>query len=120
MDPKLLRESLDRIYQVVEDEDAMSEEEMHKRMEEIKDGVDELQDIQESLFELRERLADAIRSYSPDNYQYWKSYGLAQLAIIAGSEEYLSREENINSIIDDLKEEYAELRDEVQSGEDIG
>jgi len=71
--------------------------------EEAEDAIEELEDIQRNLFELRDRLADAIRAYLPEEYDYWKSYGLAQLAVIAGSDEYMSHDESINSLISKIE-----------------
>ena len=73
--------------------------------DQLQDGIDELRMIQEEFYELRDRLSDAIRSYAPSKLAYWQSYGLAQLDIIIGSDEYASAEESINTLIDSIKEE---------------
>lgn len=115
MDP--FRETLNKLDAVAEGESDDRAAQLAHELESMSDGIEELRDIQESLFELKERLADAIRAYVPDSFEYWRSYGLAQLSIVAGSDEYMSRDESINSLIEDLEGQMEETRDEL---EDLG
>ena len=90
--------------------------------EDIMDGIEEFTDIQDNLFELIERLDSAIRAYQPRQHSYWQSYGLGQLKIIAGSDEYMSSssDRNISTLINDLKDELGsdegerEIDDEIE------
>ena len=70
---------------------------------EDEEGVDVLEEIQNNLFNLIDELTDAIRGYAPDKYSYWQSYGLAQLKIIAGSDEYAAGDKSINDLIEYLR-----------------
>ena len=80
--------------------------------EDIMDGIEEFTDIQDRLFEIIEELTDAIRAYAPRSASYWSSHGLAQLKIIAGSDEYASHDKSINSLINDLKAEAGSADDD--------
>ena len=104
MDPKVFRDAFNRLGQLEED-----------RGEDIMDGIEELTDIQDALFEIIERLDSAIRAYVPSKHGYWKSYGLAQLKIIAGSGEYATNDESINKLIDVLKDEADDADEELFS-----
>jgi len=73
--------------------------------DDIMDGIEEFTDIQDQMFELIERLDSAIRAYAPSQHSYWQSYGLGQLKILAGSDEYASNDRSINSLIQGLKDE---------------
>lgn len=112
MDPRDFRTTINKVDAVVKEDDRSDR--LRHEYESLQDGIEEMRSIQEELFELRERLHDAIAGYSPDNLEYWKSYGLAQLAVIAGSDEYMSRDESINSIIEDMEESMQEIRDELE------
>lgn len=74
------------------------------RMED-EEGIDVLEEIQGRLFEVIEDLTDAIRGYHPSQLSYWQSYGLAQLKIVAGSDEYATHDKSINSLIEEIREE---------------
>ena len=85
------------------------------RMED-EEGIDVFEDVQRKLLEVIEELDSAIRAYAPKQHSYWQAYGLAHLKTIAGSDEYLSSDRNINTLIDDLREE---LRGEPDDYDDI-
>jgi len=86
---------------------------LEHEMDNMRDGIGELTEIQEELFQIIERLNDAIRGYVPNKHAYWKSYGLAQLSVVAGTEEYLSADKNIGSLIEELTDEYEAMKREV-------
>jgi hypothetical protein len=89
-------------------------------MEEVYDAIELLETIQERIFEAREMLHDTIRAYIPDKLAYWESYGLAQLAIIAGDDSYMSADESISSLIKELQEEATGSEDEFGEMVDTG
>lgn len=66
---------------------------------EAEDAIDHFREIQEQLFDVIQELEHAIRTYTPHQYAYWQSYGLAQLKMIAGSDEYASKDDSINTLI---------------------
>ena len=74
---------------------------------EDEDGIDVLEEIQGRLFEVIDDLTDAIRGYHPSQLSYWQSYGLAQLKIVAGSDEYATHDKSINSLIEEIREKLA-------------
>lgn len=94
MSDKILKEAFDKVIAIEEDHD-----------EDIMDGIEELTELQDGMFELIERLDSAIRAYIPQKHSYWQAYGLAQLKIIAGSDEYMAGDKSINDLIKELKAE---------------
>jgi len=92
-------EVTDEVTEVTEDE------RRDLSMDEIDEGIEEFQEIQREMYELKDRLTDAIRAYAPRSLSYWQSYGLAQLAIVIGSDEYASHDKSINNLISDLEDE---------------
>ena len=100
-------------------EESSDDERLIDHLNELEDGLEELVAIQEEYAELNNRLADAIRSYTPDRYNYWRSYGLAQLAIITqgGNSGFASNDESIDHLIEELEEEIEETRYEIQDRE---
>jgi len=134
MSDKILNEAFDKMKAIEESDDpfcigAEAEEvvetyteleeapdnlgQLENELENMRDGIDEFQGIQQELFEVIERLNDAIRAYAPRQHSYWKSYGLAQLSIVAGSEEFASNDKNIGSLIEELMDEYEAIKQEM-------
>lgn len=116
MSDKILKEAFDKMVAIEEeivDEGEPNHGQLESEAEAMRDGIEEFEGIQEELFELIERLDSAIRAYAPRNHAYWKSYGLAQLSIVAGSEEYASHDKNIGSLIEELTDEYEAIRNEM-------
>ena len=117
MSDKILRESLDRIREIEESDDPFCigniAEDLAdtESLQDLEDGIEELQEIQQAYAHLNERLADAIRGYAPDSYSYWRSYGLAQLAIITQGENsgFASNDKSIDSLISDLEDAHQEV-----------
>jgi len=72
--------------------------------DDLVDGIEELTEIRDELFDITERLTDAIRAYAPDELRYWSSYGLAQLKLLSGSDEFMSSDENLTTLIKKLQE----------------
>lgn len=118
MDPRDFRDTLNKINPVQEDETQDREAKLAHELESLEDGIEELGSIREELLELKDRLSDAIRAYAPDSYLSWKSYGLAQLDIIAGGDEYMSKDETISNLIEDLEGEMEDIREELAGGMD--
>lgn len=118
MDPKLLRESIDVLH-IEEDDDLDRHAQLEHEYESLQDAIEEFQRIQEELLSLRSELVDAIRGYAPESLARWEAYGLAQLAIVAGSDEYMSHDESINNLIGDLEDKMAEIRDEMSVDETV-
>ena len=95
MTDKILKEAFDKLTAI--EEGRMEDEE----------GIDVLEEIQGRLFEVIDDLTDAIRGYAPRQLSYWQSYGLAQLKIVAGSDEYATHDKSINSLIEEIREKLA-------------
>lgn len=93
MTDKILKEAFDKMVSI--EEGRMEDEE----------GIDVLEDVQQKLFAVIEELDSAIRAYVPRSHSYWQSYGLAQLKIIAGSDEYAAGDKSINNLIQDLRDD---------------
>lgn len=55
--------------------------------------------------ELIDRLENAIQEYLPSQINYWRSYGLAHLKVIAGSSEYAASDKSIQDLIDEANSE---------------
>jgi len=97
MTDKILKEAFDKLTRLEESADLS--------VDELQDGIEAFTELREELLEFRERLDNTIRMYAPSESSYWRSYGLGQLAIIAGSEEYASHDRNIGSLIEKLNDE---------------
>ena len=98
MSDKILKEAFDRLSKIESRSDIV------EGSDEAMEGIEVLTDIQDKLFEVIEELNDAIRAYVPNKYSYWQSYGLAQLKIVAGSDEYATRDQSINNLIKELQD----------------
>lgn len=86
---------------------------LRESSERAEEAREEFEDIQNRLFQLIEELDNAIKYYLPSQHSYWEAYGLAQLKIIAGSDQYASRAESINDLIAAVDEEYEDDNDNV-------
>lgn len=114
-----LRDTLNKLDKITEDNDEYAR--LHNEYEGLYDAMQEFEEIQTELLELKERLSSAIRGYLPDSFQRWKAYGLAQLDVVAGGDEYMSNDESITDLIEECQERMEELKEEMQdAGVDQG
>ena len=121
-DPKAFRTLLESVkfedtYAPMAEDDSLSDYDAEEK-------VAAYEEVQQELFNVISLLQSTIELYDPDKLQYWESYGLAHLKIIAGSDEYASKDESIQSLIDnaasdeDEDEGYIDQDNERGDGED--
>jgi len=113
---KILKEAFDKMVAIEEeivDEGEPNYGALEAELDGVREGIDEFETIQEQLFEAIEALDSAIRAYAPRSHAYWQSYGLAQLKIVAGSDEYATHDKSINSLIEELRDEAIAIQGEL-------